>query len=155
MSLDTWKAVRIRHVRRILCGGAWKLKLLEKYKAVKQLENHGRCLVTHINHGLSKEWVALAVRLGTGSRQSAKVSPAQLSGCGWKPVGPFPDELGEYRIVHSDSNLPGRVIWPDHLRTAGLPALTYEPTIRLRVCREERLIWHNSKNLGFGQSASP
>ncbi len=63
-----WKAARIRHVRRVFAQRRKKLQRLGKYKAVKKLENRERRIVTHINHCLSKELVALSVRENAGIR---------------------------------------------------------------------------------------
>lgn len=63
-----WKAARIRHVRRIFSERRKKLQAAGKHQAVKKLENRERRIVTHINHCISKELVALAVRLHAGIR---------------------------------------------------------------------------------------
>lgn len=63
-----WKAARIRHVRRIFAERRKKLQRLGKHKAVKKLENRERRIITHINHCISKELVAMAHRLDAGIR---------------------------------------------------------------------------------------
>jgi len=57
-----WKAGRIRHIRRIYAARRKRLQAARKYRAVKKLERHERRMVTHINHCLSKDVVALAKR---------------------------------------------------------------------------------------------
>ncbi|MBU2802788.1 IS200/IS605 family element transposase accessory protein TnpB [Acidithiobacillus caldus] len=63
-----WKAARIRHIRRVFAERRKKLQSLGKHMAVRKLENRERRIVTHINHCISKELVAMAVRLGAGIR---------------------------------------------------------------------------------------
>jgi IS605 OrfB family transposase len=63
-----WKAARIRHVRRVYAARRKKLQAAGKHRAVKTLERRERRLVTHINHCLSKEVVALAQRCNAGIR---------------------------------------------------------------------------------------
>jgi IS605 OrfB family transposase len=63
-----WRVARIRHVRRIFAGRRKKLQAAGKHKAVKKLEHRERRMVTHINHCISKELIALAVRLHAGIR---------------------------------------------------------------------------------------
>lgn len=63
-----WKAARIRHVRRVFAHRRKKLQAQGKHKAVKKLESRERRIVTHINHGISKDLVAMAGRWGAGIR---------------------------------------------------------------------------------------
>ena len=63
-----WKAARIRHIRRVFAERRKKLQAAGKRKAVKKLESRERRIVTHINHRVSKELVALAKRLRSGIR---------------------------------------------------------------------------------------
>src|SRR5712691_11061807 len=58
-----WKARRIRHIRRVYAARRTKLQAAGKHRAIKKLERRERRIVTHINHCLSKEVVALAQRL--------------------------------------------------------------------------------------------
>lgn len=61
-----WKAARIRHVRRVYAERRRKLQKAGKHRAVKKLESKERRIVTHINHCISKELVALAKRQNAG-----------------------------------------------------------------------------------------
>ncbi|MDA8191885.1 MAG: transposase [Gammaproteobacteria bacterium] len=61
-----WKAARMRHVRRIYAERRCKLQKAGKRRAVKNLESKERRIVTHINHCISKDLVALAKRQGAG-----------------------------------------------------------------------------------------
>lgn len=63
-----WKARRIKHVRRVFAQRRKKLQRLGKYKAVKKLGNREHRIVTYINHCLSKDLVALAIRQNSGIR---------------------------------------------------------------------------------------
>jgi len=63
-----WKAARIRHVRRVFAERRRKLQVLGKYRAVRKLEQRERRIITHINHCISKELVALAKRVTAGIR---------------------------------------------------------------------------------------
>jgi IS605 OrfB family transposase len=63
-----WKAARIRHVRRMYAARRKKLQAAGKHRAVKTLEQRERRIVTHINHCLSKDVVALAQRCHAGIR---------------------------------------------------------------------------------------
>jgi IS605 OrfB family transposase len=63
-----WKAKRIRHIRRIYAARRKKLQAAGKHRAVKKLDRRERRMVTHINHCLSKDVVALAQRCGAGIR---------------------------------------------------------------------------------------
>lgn len=63
-----WKAARIRHVRRVFAERRRKLQALGKYRAVRKLEQRERRIITHINHCISKELVALAKRVTAGIR---------------------------------------------------------------------------------------
>jgi IS605 OrfB family transposase len=63
-----WKVARIRHVRRRYAGRRKRLQAAKKHRAVKKLERHERRIVTHINHCLSKELVAMAQRGNAGIR---------------------------------------------------------------------------------------
>ncbi|MBK1673721.1 hypothetical protein CKO35_10445 [Ectothiorhodospira shaposhnikovii] len=63
-----WKAKQIRHVRRIYAHRRRKLQKAGKHRAVKKLESKERRIVTHINHCISKDLVAMASRLGAGIR---------------------------------------------------------------------------------------
>lgn len=61
-----WKAARIQHVRRMYAERRRKLQKLGKHRAVRKLESKERRIVTHINHCISKQLVALAVRQNAG-----------------------------------------------------------------------------------------
>jgi putative transposase len=63
-----WKANRIRHVRRGYAARRKKLQAAGKHRAVQKLERRERRIVTHINHCLSQEVVALAQRCNAGIR---------------------------------------------------------------------------------------
>ena len=63
-----WKAQRIRHIRRVYAARRKKLQAAGKHRAVKKLERRERRLITHINHCLSKDVVALARRCNAGIR---------------------------------------------------------------------------------------
>jgi len=63
-----YKAKRIQHIRRIYAARRKKLQAAGKHRAVKKLERRERRMITHINHCLSKDVVALAQRLGAGIR---------------------------------------------------------------------------------------
>lgn len=63
-----WKAVRIRHVRRVYAERRRKLQSAGKRKAVLKLDRKERRIVTHLNHCMSKELVTLAKRLQAGIR---------------------------------------------------------------------------------------
>jgi IS605 OrfB family transposase len=63
-----YKAKRIRHIRRVYAARRKKLQAAGKHRAVKKLERRERRMITHINHCLSKDVVALAKRLGAGIR---------------------------------------------------------------------------------------
>ncbi len=61
-----WKAKRIRHIRRLYARRRTKLQAAGKHRAMKKLGRHEGRIITHINHCLSKEVVALAKRCGAG-----------------------------------------------------------------------------------------
>jgi len=63
-----WKAKQIRHVRWVFAQRRKKLQSMGKHRAVKKLENRERRIVTHINHCISKELVAMAKRSKAGIR---------------------------------------------------------------------------------------
>jgi putative transposase len=63
-----WKAKRIRHIRRVYARRRKKLQAAGKLRAVKKLERRERRMITHINHCLAKEVVALAQRCQAGIR---------------------------------------------------------------------------------------
>ena len=63
-----YKAQRIRHIRRVYAARRKKLQAAGKQRAVKKLERRERRMITHINHCLSKDVVALAVRCHAGIR---------------------------------------------------------------------------------------
>lgn len=63
-----WKAKKVRHVRRLFAQRGRKLPSLGKHKAVKKLNQRESRIVTHINHCISKELVAMARRLNAGIR---------------------------------------------------------------------------------------
>jgi IS605 OrfB family transposase len=63
-----WHANRIRHVRRAYAARRKQLQAVGKYRAVQKLERRERRIITHINHCLSKEVVALAQRGNAGIR---------------------------------------------------------------------------------------
>ena len=63
-----WKAKRIRHVRRVYAARRKTLQAAGKHRAVKKLARREGLVITHINHCLSKEVVALARRCGAGIR---------------------------------------------------------------------------------------
>ena len=63
-----WKANPIRHIRRVYAARRKTLQAAGKHRAVKKLERRERRLVTHINHCLSKDVVALAQRDNAGIR---------------------------------------------------------------------------------------
>jgi len=63
-----WKAAKIRHVRRVFAERRKKLQSLGKHDAVKNLNHREQRIVTHINHCISKDLVALAKRLNAGIR---------------------------------------------------------------------------------------
>src|SRR5215471_8027367 len=63
-----WKAKRIRHIRRIYAARRKKLQAAGKHRAVKKLDRRERRMVTHINHCLSKDVIALAQRHHAGIR---------------------------------------------------------------------------------------
>lgn len=61
-----WKTARIRHVRRRYAERRRKLQSAGKHRAVRKLESRERRIVAHINHCISKQLVALAVRQNAG-----------------------------------------------------------------------------------------
>jgi len=63
-----WKARHIRHVRRVFARRRQMLQAKGKHRAVRKLENKERRIVTHINHVMSKQLVALAKRCQAGIR---------------------------------------------------------------------------------------
>jgi putative transposase len=63
-----WKANRLRRVRRVYAARRQKLQAAGKHRAVKKLEQRERRMVTHINHCLSKDVVALAQGCRAGIR---------------------------------------------------------------------------------------
>ena len=63
-----WKARQIRHVRRVFARRRQMLQAKGKHRAVKKLENKERRIVTHMNHVMSKQLVALAKRCKAGIR---------------------------------------------------------------------------------------
>jgi IS605 OrfB family transposase len=63
-----WKARRIRHIRRVYATRRKTLQAVGNHRAVKKLERRERRMITHINHCLSKEVVALAHRSNAGIR---------------------------------------------------------------------------------------
>src|SRR5262249_561908 len=63
-----WQAKRIRYIRRVYAGRRTKLQAAGKHRAVKKLERRERRMVTHINHCLSKDVVALAHGCNAGIR---------------------------------------------------------------------------------------
>jgi IS605 OrfB family transposase len=63
-----WKAKQIRHVRRVFAKRRQTLQARGKHRAVKKLENKERRIITHMNHVMSKQLVALALRCGAGIR---------------------------------------------------------------------------------------
>ena len=63
-----YQARKIRHIRRVYAARRAMLQKLGKTRAVKKLENKEARIVKHINHCLSKDLVALAVRCNAGIR---------------------------------------------------------------------------------------
>jgi putative transposase len=63
-----YKAARIRHIRRVYAARRKKLQAAGKHRAVKKLERRERRMITHINHCLSKDLIALAQRCNAGIR---------------------------------------------------------------------------------------
>lgn len=63
-----YQARKIRHIRRVYATRRTKLQKLGKTRAVKKLENKEARIVKHINHCISKDLVALAVRCNAGIR---------------------------------------------------------------------------------------
>lgn len=63
-----WKAARIRHVRRVFAERRKKLQSMGKHNAIKKLNHREQRIVTHVNHCISKDLVALAKRLNAGIR---------------------------------------------------------------------------------------
>jgi IS605 OrfB family transposase len=63
-----WKARQIRHVRRVFARRRQMLQATGKHRAVRKLENKERRIVTHINHVMSRQLVALARRCQAGIR---------------------------------------------------------------------------------------
>lgn len=63
-----YKAKRIRHIRHVYAARRKKLQAAGKHRAVKKLERRERRMITHINHCLSKDVIALAQRLRAGIR---------------------------------------------------------------------------------------
>lgn len=63
-----WKAKRMRHIRRVCAARRQQLQAAGKHRAVTKLERQERRLVTHLNHCLSKDVVALAQRCEAGIR---------------------------------------------------------------------------------------
>jgi putative transposase len=63
-----WKAAQIKHIRRLFAARRQTLQAQGKHRAVKKLDSRERRLITHINHCISKEMVAMAVRLHAGIR---------------------------------------------------------------------------------------
>src|SRR5713101_5231067 len=63
-----WKSTHICHIRRVYAARRKKLQAAGKHRAVKKLERRERRMVTHINHCLSKDVVALAQRCHAGIR---------------------------------------------------------------------------------------
>jgi IS605 OrfB family transposase len=79
-----WKAKQIRHVRRVFAKRRQTLQAAGKHRAVKKLEHKERRIVTHLNHVMSKQLVALAKRCGAGIRfedlSGIRVSAKQRKG---------------------------------------------------------------------------
>jgi IS605 OrfB family transposase len=63
-----WKAKQIRHVRRVFAKRRQTLQSKGKHRAVKKLEHKEHRIVTHLNHVMSKQLVALSLRCGAGIR---------------------------------------------------------------------------------------
>ena len=63
-----WKARQVQQIRRIYARRRKRLQAAGKHRAVKNLERRERRMVTHINHCLSKDVVALAQRCNAGIR---------------------------------------------------------------------------------------
>jgi putative transposase len=64
-----WRAKQVQQIRRIYARRRTKLQVAGKHRAVKKLERREQHRVTHINHCLSKDVVALAQRSNAGIRQ--------------------------------------------------------------------------------------
>ena len=77
-----WQAARIRHVRRIFAECRRKLQAQGKHRAVKKIENRERRIVTHINHCISKELVAM---IGVGNGDCRPLPPNPV--CGFPATG--------------------------------------------------------------------
>jgi putative transposase len=63
-----WKAKQVQQIHRIYARRRKRLQAAGKHRAMKQLEQRERRMVTHINHCLSKDAVALAQRCYAGIR---------------------------------------------------------------------------------------
>ena len=63
-----FKLARIRHIRRTFAERRKKLQKAGKHRAIKKLENRERRIVSHINHIVSKDIVAIAERQKAGIR---------------------------------------------------------------------------------------
>ena len=63
-----WKMPHIKHIRRTFAARRKKLQKLGKMRAVLKLDSRERRIIAHINHCISKDLVALAVRHACGIR---------------------------------------------------------------------------------------
>jgi putative transposase len=63
-----WKAKQVQQIRRIYARRRKRLQAADKHRVMKKLEQRERCMVTHINHCLSKDAVVLAQRCHAGIR---------------------------------------------------------------------------------------
>jgi len=64
-----WTFARVRQVRKHFASKRRRLQKAGKHKSVIRLENKERRIVRHINHIISKEVVAFALRHGCGIRK--------------------------------------------------------------------------------------
>ncbi len=63
-----WRLPYVRHIRRVYAARRKTLQQLGKHRAVLKLDSRERRIITHLNHCVSKEVVALAVRHACGIR---------------------------------------------------------------------------------------
>jgi putative transposase len=75
-----WRAKQVQQIRRIYARRRTKLQATGKHRAVKKLERREQRRVTHINHCLSKDVVALAQRSNAGIRLEDLSGIRQRSG---------------------------------------------------------------------------
>lgn len=68
-SAQFWTFGKVRQIRKHFASKRRRLQKAGKHKTVRRLENKERRIVRHINHIISKEVVAFALRHGCGIRK--------------------------------------------------------------------------------------